>query len=56
MQKSNKNVQTEEEIVKLKKELDMKYVSMNFLKDQVKKKNQTDATEEMKMKMKEHEN
>lgn len=48
----NKNPQIEQEIAKMKNELSLKYESMGYLKGQVKKSNQSDMTEEMKMKIK----
>lgn len=41
----HKNPQIEQEIMKLKKELDLKYESMNFLKESIKKQSQGDMTE-----------
>ena len=52
----NKNPQIEQEILRLKKELDLKYESMNFLKDSIKRQNQGEMTEDMKLKIKERSN
>ena len=52
----NKNPQIEQEIFRLKKELDLKYESMNYLKETVKKMGQGEMTEEMKLKVKERGN
>lgn len=52
----NKNPQIEQEILRLKKELDLKYESMNFLKDSIKKQSQGEMTEDMKLKIKERSN
>ena len=52
----NKNPQIEQEILRLKKELDLKYESMNFLKDSIKRQSQGEMTEDMKLKIKERSN
>lgn len=41
----NKNPQIEQEVARLKKELDLKYESMSYLKESVKKLGQSDMTE-----------
>lgn len=50
------NPQIEAEIMRLKKELDLKYESMSYLKESVKKLGQSDMTEEMKLKIQERTN
>ena len=40
----NKNPQIEQEVMRLKKELDVKYESMNYLKEEVKKMSQGEMT------------
>lgn len=52
----NKNPQIEAEIMRLRKELDLKYESMSYLKESVKKLSHSEMTEEMKMKIQERTN
>jgi peptidoglycan hydrolase CwlO-like protein len=52
----NKNPQIEQEILRLKKELELKYESMNFLKEAVRKHSQGELSEEMKLKIRERSN
>jgi uncharacterized coiled-coil DUF342 family protein len=51
-----RNPQVEQELAKLKRELDVKYESMGHLKEQLAKAKQSDMTEEMRMKIREHSN
>lgn len=50
------NPQIEQEIARLKRELEMKYESMGHLKETVLRAKQSDMTEEMKLKIQEHTN
>ena len=52
----HKNPQVEGEIMRLKKQLDLKYESMSYLKESVKKLSQSEMTEEMKLKIQERTN
>ena len=56
MQKSTKNPQIQQEIIKLKKQLDLKYESMNYLKEQIRRQNQADMTDDMRLRIKESQN
>lgn len=50
------NPQIEQEIARLRRELDLKYESMGHLKESVLRAKQSDLTEEMKLKIQEHAN
>lgn len=50
------NPQVEQEVAKSKRELGLKYESMSHLKDQLAKAKHNGMTEEMKLKIKEHQN
>ena len=53
---SRNNPQVEQEVARVKNELEMKYESMRFLKEQIGRAKQSEMTEDMRMKVQEQGN
>ena len=54
--KQRNNPQVEQEVARVKNELEMKYESMRFLKEQIGRAKQSEMTEDMRMKVQEQGN